>query len=450
MIRYRSVAICSSLMLFVPACYREQPGEIARQAFYRPETGGAAYVRRPTPEDQAGQIMYDDVSMNLLDPDEAKRKMAEEEAARTRVTGISPAVAQAVTLPSVAALPGGPTTRPGQTTGGYMQLGAVVTSVNGVPIYADKVLASLEKVLATEARQRDERSFRAFARGEIEKQTGQLIRTELEVAAANRNLDKREQALADEATARFRRDLITQAGGSVERARAKAAAEGVDFDKMIEDKHREYQVQLLYQKRIFPRVQVSAEEMRRYYNQHLKQQFTQQDEAHFRVIRIDGKKTGDINKAKEKIDDVRRRALGGEDFAKLASSINDDPNLMRAAGDVGSVQRGAFALEPVEEAVWKIQPGQITEPIKIGDSYYIARLEERKQGHVRPFEDREVQKSIEDALRKEQINARRRTLVEALRQDAVIYPDPPVIDPVVEMAMQRYPLWASPARTSAQ
>jgi parvulin-like peptidyl-prolyl isomerase len=444
------------MLMLGSGCAKDDPGEMVRTAFIQ-RPAHAPPVRRPMPEDQAGQILYDTASVNLLDPNEAQRELAEAEAQRVRVTQLSEAVREAVTLPSSPPSPAtpstGPTTgpaapsasprAPGRTTGAFMQLGAVVTSVNGQPIYADKVLASLSRLFAAEARTRDERAFSVFARNEIERQVRSFIGNELEVAAARKNLDTREQELARELATKWRQQQITLAEGSLENARARAAAEGADFEQLVEDRHREILVQLYYQKRLFPRVQVTADDMRRFYQSHVNTMFTTHDEARFRLIRVDVQRTGSRERALEKVQSVRQRALNGEDFAKLAAEINDDPSLKRSGGDAGPVQRGAFVLEPVEEAVWRLQPGQVTEPIQIGDSFYLAKLESRKDGRVRPFEDEQVQLEIEKELRKEQINAQRDRRRQELLRDAVIFPDPPHIEPIVAMAMQKYPQWSS-------
>jgi len=445
-----------TVMVLLVGCAKDDPGDLVRTAFARP-SAPPDDTRRMTPEDRASLPIYDTASVNVFNMNEGLEAQQAQEAERVRVTHVSEAVSEAVslppeksalpsTLPAAPAAPAAPTTpatQPGTSLGSFMQIGAVVTSVNGEPIYADDVLDSLAKLFAAEAKTKDAYAFSVFARREIEKQVGVFISNELEVAAAKKSLDDKEEIFARDWTTAWRLREITLAGGSLEQARAKAAADGMDFDKMVEDKNREVLVQLYYQKKIFPRVQVTAEDIRRYYNAKQKTEFTEQEQAQFRVIRIDGAKTGGTDKALDKINSVRQRALNGEDFAALAASVNDDPALMRAAGDVGSVQRGAFALEPVEQAVWQIQPGQITEAVKIGDSYYIAKLEVRKDGRVRPFEDETVQKHIERKLRAEQIDARRQQQRRLLMQDAVIYPDPPDFEPVVAMAMQKYAQWAS-------
>jgi parvulin-like peptidyl-prolyl isomerase len=366
------------------------------------------------------------------------------------VSGIAPAVKEAVQPAPLNASTTGPATAPtaqGNSTGQYETVGAVVTEVSGTPIYADKVIQQLTPLLSSEAKQRDIDSYRALATREVEKQVNAMIRNELEYAVASKNLAGDDKKLADQLTTVWRQRQITDAGGSLEMARRKAANEGIDFDDKVREQNRTYLVQIYYQKKVFPKVQVTAQDMRDYYDQHLRSEFSESDQAQFRLIRIDAAKMGGRDQAIDKIKDLHEKAARGDDFAKLASGINSDPNLMHSGGRVGGadgwVQRGAFAIPEVEEAVWKLQPGQVSDVIQVGDSFYIAKLENRKLGRVRPFEDEDVQKEIRDTLQRQQIADRREQMQQQLIKDAVISPDPPVLDAAIEIAMQKYPMWAS-------
>lgn len=444
-------------------CVKDEGTTLDRDAFYRPPPGTAA--DRHVLQDKPGPLQYDTVQMDLMDP---TRNLLPREAkpSEESVTAISPAVIRAVegesdpktpaladTEPSDHAITAPSTTpagtvppRPGVSSGVALLVGGVVCEVNGKPIYADKVLASLSKVLAAEAKQRDERRFRAFAQGVIEEQVKAFIRDELEFAVADKNLDPREKEAAREYTARWRKQQITLAGGSVERAKARAAADGQDFEQLVQDQFRKNMVGIYLTKKVLPQAQVRADELRQYYNQNLKSEFTEPSEARFRVIKIDISRTGGEAPALDKINNLHERARRGEDFAAMASSVNDDPSLMRAGGDVGTIPRGAYTLDQLEQGVWKIQPGEVTDIVRIKDAYYIARLESKTAGRVRPFEEEAVQKEIEEKLRGRRIAELRDRQKEILMKDAIIYPFPPDLTPVVEMAMQRYAQWASASR----
>lgn len=430
-----------------------------RDAFYRPPAG--TVTQRHVLEDRPESPQYNHVRLDLLEPNPGVRLLPQEQSAvpGESVTAIAPEVRESIQLPTdtserlpatapgVAATlpaPAESITRPGIPSGVAMLLGTVVCEVNGTPIFADKVLASLSRLLAVEARQRDQLGFRVFAEEEIKKQVRVYIFNELEFAMAEKNLDTSERQLAADYTARWRQQQITQAGGSLERTRAKFSADGWDFEERVREEFRNNMVLIYMTKKVLPQAQVRADDMRRYYFQNLHTTFTEADQAQFRVIKVDIARTGGEEPAKDKAAGIYERAKLGEDFTAMASSVNDEPAWMRSGGDVGGwIQRGAFRLEDLETAIWKLQPGEVTPPVRVDDAFYIAKLENRKIGRVRPFEEQAVQDEIANTLRRQQISLLHDRQRQMLMQNAVLHPDPPNIQPVVEMAMQKYPWWAS-------
>ena len=96
-----------------------------------------------------------------------------------------------------AKLPTATTLTTGPALGEYMTLGAVVVTVNGNPIYANKVISDIAPVLAVKARELEPDDFQRVAQDEVQKQLQVLVRTELEFAAAQRNLDDHDRKLDD-------------------------------------------------------------------------------------------------------------------------------------------------------------------------------------------------------------------------------------------------------------
>jgi parvulin-like peptidyl-prolyl isomerase len=357
---------------------------------------------------------------------------------------------------------------PGGGVAQYLTAGAVIAEVNGRPIYADQVLESLTPALATEAKQRDLKSFTEFAAYQIGiKVFRDLIPAEVLYATASEGLTADERARVDAIIMGLRQQQVTAAQGSESLARRRAEAEGVGFDEQLRDLSRLVTSQMWIQRKVRPRVNVTADEMREYYDRHVATEFTETAMARYRVIRINAKDMdADLEKGRslaiDKIKAMHDQAASQSDaeFAKMAGSINHDPGLRKASGLVGAAEgspQGTYAVTPVEEAVWKLQPGEVTEPIQVGDSYFIARLEMRKPGHVKPFEDQEVQARIKTEIEDPLIASRTEELKQNLWRAGVVYPDPnsvrdpdkraemveEMIRPVVEMAIQKYPEWAA-------
>jgi parvulin-like peptidyl-prolyl isomerase len=331
---------------------------------------------------------------------------------------------------------------------GFLTLGAVVADVNGEAIFADQVIEKLEPQLAAEARNLDEQRFRTFATQQIARQVANLIEDKLEFATAQRNLDAKEKELVQARAMAWRQEQVTAAGGSLEAARRTFADEDKDFEEAVADYYRTMMVRYYYQKKVFPQIAVTAEQVRAYYDRNVDKEFTEYGTATFRLIKVDPRRTGgDRSAALAKAELLRARAAAGEDFAALARE-GTDPNLARTGGQIPPIQRGSFAVEKVEQAVWRLQPGEVSEVIDGGDAYYVAKLESRQEGRVRPFEDAAVQAEIDNKLRSEQFGERREKVQEALLKGAIVrgHPaardyDPALLRPAVEIAMQRYPAW---------
>jgi len=149
----------------------------------------------------------------------------------------------------------------------------------------------------------------------------------------------------------------------------------------------------------------------------------------------------------EKAKDILQRLARGDDFAELASTMNDDPFLAKNKGDVtggakGWIDRGAYSNQRVEEAVWALQPGEVSDAIETRDAFYIAKLDQKKAGRTRSFDEEAVQAKIQENLRAEQLATLQKDGQQRLMKNAVITPEQPNIGPVIEMAMQRYHEWS--------
>ena len=88
----------------------------------------------------------------------------------------------------------------------------------------------------------------------------------------------------------------------------------------------------------------------------------------------------DYNKAaKKKAEDILRRALRGEDFAKLAQENSEDSSKDQG-GDLGFFGRGLM-VAPFEEAAFALKKGEITpELVETQFGYHIIKKTDERQG----------------------------------------------------------------------
>jgi len=89
----------------------------------------------------------------------------------------------------------------------------------------------------------------------------------------------------------------------------------------------------------------------------------------------DGKKMMSEAEAKAKADELRKQILAGEDFGKLAKENSDDKTSAAKDGDFGTISKNSPYPQPVKDAVFALKQGEVSEPVKQGNGFYLIRAE---------------------------------------------------------------------------
>jgi peptidyl-prolyl cis-trans isomerase C len=95
----------------------------------------------------------------------------------------------------------------------------------------------------------------------------------------------------------------------------------------------------------------------------------------------------------ESEDDAKKayqRVKGGEDFAKVAEELSKDPGSKAEGGDLGFFSKDRM-VEPFAETAFKLEPGQIAEPVKSQFGWHVIKLEEKRNKPVPSFEETKEQ-----------------------------------------------------------
>lgn len=113
-----------------------------------------------------------------------------------------------------------------------------------------------------------------------------------------------------------------------------------------------------------------------------KKLFTQPEQIHISQITVD---------SSEKLQKAQSDLKGNADFALVASSYSKDP-FAQHGGKVPmalgkQVQPGGPVDQKVIDAAFKLKPGQISEPVKIGATWALVRLDERIPEKVPSVDD---------------------------------------------------------------
>ncbi len=143
-------------------------------------------------------------------------------------------------------------------------------------------------------------------------------------------------------------------------------------------------IQALLEKEIIEETRLSDEDIELYYEEN-KEDYWQEEEIHALNILVE---------TEEEAEDIVKKLEEGEDFSKLA----EDASIASSAsegGDIGFISKGTLRSE-IEEQLFILNPGEISEIIPIENGFHIFKvLEKKPSGYL---ELAEVRGELEEQL----------------------------------------------------
>jgi peptidyl-prolyl cis-trans isomerase C len=109
----------------------------------------------------------------------------------------------------------------------------------------------------------------------------------------------------------------------------------------------------------------------------------------------DAKKPLSEAEAKAKADDVVKKArVAAADFGALAKEYSGDPISAAKGGDFGTISKASQVPAAIKDAIFKTKAGEVTEPVRQPNGFYIFRVDEIG---TQPFE--KVRDTIAEELK---------------------------------------------------
>ncbi|KZD28266.1 peptidylprolyl isomerase [Bacillus cereus] len=90
--------------------------------------------------------------------------------------------------------------------------------------------------------------------------------------------------------------------------------------------------------------------------------------------------------------EVKEKINNGEDFTALAKQYSEDTSSKEQGGEIAGFAPGQTVKE-FEEAAYKLDAGQVSEPIKTSYGYHIIKVTDKKE--LKPFDE------VKDTIRKD-------------------------------------------------
>ncbi len=181
-----------------------------------------------------------------------------------------------------------------------------------------------------------------------------------------------------------------------ERFKAALATQGLTLEAYRTRVKAELEKAALVNREIRQHVNVSPEEIRRYYDAHL-DDYTTVERVKVRDIFLaieDPKRGASGTRAGGKAPEVQGLERDGRDFGALAAQFSEGPGADKG-GELGTFGRGEMEHD-LEQVAFTLEPGKVSEPVRAGGGFHLLRVDQRIGAGHKPID--EVQDEIRETL----------------------------------------------------
>ena len=229
----------------------------------------------------------------------------------------------------------------------------------------------------------------------------EIITKELQYQDALAREMKPDKAKVEAQIERFKKRFKTE-----EAYKAALDKEGLTEDQLRAGIEKEMLIQSAIAKTVNEPAQMREAELKEYYEKNISK-FKQPEAMRLRLI---------STKDEKKIRDILAKLKDGDDFGELAYNMSEDDYRVKS-GDIGYVHKGRI-LPEIEDAASKLKVGELSEPIKADNRWYLVKVEDRKPEHQMSFE--EVKGKLKKELEAERAAELKKKWIEGLKAKAKI------------------------------
>jgi len=226
---------------------------------------------------------------------------------------------------------------------------------------------------------------------------------------------KQEQIEVTEDELQGQLETVKKRFESEEKFKETIARQGLTIRQLLLRYKDQLLIRKLISKRVAPKVAVSPAEVNSYYETH-KEQFIEPEKAHLANILIRITDERPPEEAYKRAQEVLQKIKEGGSFADLAREYSDGPG-KDEGGDMGMVKRGEL-MSALDEAVFKLEPGQFSDILQSPVGYHIFKMGERQAAVTRDISQAraEIERELFDEALDQEVNR----WVKVLRKDAYI------------------------------
>ncbi len=301
--------------------------------------------------------------------------------------------------------------------GAPMLVNTVLAQINSEVITREDILGPLRPQMEQWRKELSPPAFDTRCRQIIEMKLREEISSRLVLQEAKASLSDKEKEEVEAMVGMNVKDLASEAG-SKHALEMKMKSEGLSVETEKTKQRDRLVVQRFLRSKIAPDVHVTHSELLNYYNEVRCERYEQPLKVRLALITLKKSESAGAEQAKALAEAVYGRAASGEDFAKLAQRYSQDP-MAATGGDWGLLSQGAFKVKPVEDALFKLQAGQVAPLVETDEAFYIVKAPERQEVRTVPFT--EVQAVVENEIREKKFNTMVSNYINQLYKRAYVH-----------------------------
>jgi peptidyl-prolyl cis-trans isomerase SurA len=172
-------------------------------------------------------------------------------------------------------------------------------------------------------------------------------------------------------------------------------------------------------------INIPNDEVKKYYDAH-PQEFTRPEQVVLSEIFLstEGKSPEEIESVQKKAEDLRNRVMKGDDFNEIAKRYSEG-STAKDGGDLGTFKQSELAPQ-LEEVVFKMDKGQITDVIQTKTGFEVLKVENHYKAGLQPVD--KVENEIMNRLYMQKMQPQMRDYLGQLREESYVMVKPGYTD----------------------
>jgi peptidyl-prolyl cis-trans isomerase SurA len=204
---------------------------------------------------------------------------------------------------------------------------------------------------------------------------------------------------------------------SMEAVEKAAREQGISFEDFKQNLRNQLITQQVIQREVGGKIQVTQEEQKQYYEQH-KAELSQPEQVQLSEIMVTpaSDKPEALSAAQQKAQQALAEIKSGKSFETAAKEFSNGPTASQG-GDLGLFRRGTLARE-LEDKVFAMQAGEITDVIRTKQGYIILKVTNHQQAGTPDLKTLEPR--IQEVVYMQKLQPALREYLTRLREQAFV------------------------------